>query len=166
NDGVAESSRSLTVEPPSELYFRRAAGGVRSLVLWSFAVEQNALAFDAPSIVGKRTVAAHDTMAKEWQRQDCSQRKLLPRRGPPSVRQCAAQSPNRRPLRRLESPGAPATRVAGKQCREYQGEDPSQSAAPRRTRLPEPPRLRSHDRRRRDAPSGSGLEGCAQACPD
>src|SRR5215470_10170925 len=47
-----------------ELYFRRAAGTApRLLVLWSFAVEQNALAFDAPSIAGERTVAANDTMA-------------------------------------------------------------------------------------------------------
>src|SRR4029077_20902175 len=48
----------------SELYFRRAATAApRLLVLWSFAVEQNALAFDAPSIAGERTVAANDTMA-------------------------------------------------------------------------------------------------------
>src|SRR5215467_4377350 len=47
----------------SELYFRRAAATASGHSLWSFAVQQNALAFDAPSIAGERTVAANDTMA-------------------------------------------------------------------------------------------------------
>src|SRR5215467_8381153 len=47
----------------SELYFRRAAATASGHSLCSFAVQQNALAFDAPSIAGERTVAANDTMA-------------------------------------------------------------------------------------------------------
>jgi hypothetical protein len=45
------------------IFVGAAAAAPRLLVLWSFAVEQNALAFDAPSIAGERTVAANDTMA-------------------------------------------------------------------------------------------------------
>ena len=85
----------------------------------------------------------HD--GKEWRRQDGLQRKLLLRHGRPSARRCAGRSQHRTPSRRPGSPGASATRVVGKQCREHQGEDQSRSAGPRRTRQPELPMLRSHD---------------------
>src|SRR6516164_748320 len=55
--------RSPYLRTLSEPYFRRAVATASGHSLWSFAVEQNALAFDAPSIAGKRTVAANDTMA-------------------------------------------------------------------------------------------------------
>jgi hypothetical protein len=86
----------------------------------------------------------HD--GREWRRQGCSRRKRRPRHGRPAARRCAARSRRKTPSRRPGSPAAPATRVAGKRCREHQEEDPGRSAAPRRARRPAPPRLRSRSR--------------------
>ena len=136
----------------------------------ALAIEQAALALDAPAVARQRAVAPHDAMAGNRDGQRCSRRRPAPRPAPHlgAPMRCRNLAVAGRRAR-AESAAAPATRAAERPCRARRAAGRVRAPALRRSRSPSRRSARTRHRRRQasraESDPGDRARGASGSSP-